>query len=133
MISADSHPVSGVMMFSVGKPSATTAPVSAPTGDPLTTTLYNLVRGLAYVGLAMIVGLAAFGERTRALKRPLAAGWWALTVSTPALLLGGPYERGSGLEVSSLPEAINGHTGVALESAGPAGGGRIVHSPTAAR
>ncbi|MGV9567799.1 copper resistance CopC family protein [Streptomyces sp. NPDC003480] len=38
VVSADSHPVSGVMTFSVGKPSATTASVSAPAGNALTTT-----------------------------------------------------------------------------------------------
>ncbi|MFJ8096956.1 copper resistance CopC family protein [Streptomyces griseofuscus] len=117
VISADSHPVSGVLTFSVGKPSATTAQVSAPAGNPLTTTLYNLARGLAYAGLAMTVGLAAFDERTPALKRPLAAGWWALVVSTLALLLlRGPYERGSGLKMSSLPQTITRQTGMALLS-----------------
>ncbi|MGV9567798.1 copper resistance D family protein [Streptomyces sp. NPDC003480] len=63
----------------------------------------------------MTVGLATFGGRTGALKRPLAAGWWALVVSTLALLLlRGPYERGSGLEVFSLPETITSQTGMAL-------------------
>ncbi|MEV6296185.1 copper resistance protein CopC [Streptomyces sp. NPDC051896] len=117
VISTDSHPVSGVMTFSVGKPSSTTAVVAAPVTDPLTTVLYNLARGFTYAGPAMTVDLAAFGGRSAALRRPLAAGWWGLVVSTLALLLlRGPYEHGSGPEVSSLPETITSQTGVALLS-----------------
>ncbi len=61
MVSADSHPVSGAFTFSIGKPSATTTPVAAaPTEDPLTGTLYDMARYVAYIAAALLIGTATF-------------------------------------------------------------------------
>ncbi|MGW0824981.1 copper resistance CopC/CopD family protein [Streptomyces sp. NPDC002845] len=123
IVSADSHPVAGVLLFSVGEPSAT-APVAAPTEDPAVTSLYNITRYLAYGGLALLIGLTVFmaailGGWSEPLRRPLLAGWLALLVSTVALLLlRGPYERGSGLADAFAPavlgETLTSRPGVAL-------------------
>ncbi|MFD6923026.1 copper resistance CopC/CopD family protein [Streptomyces sp. NPDC059944] len=102
VVSADSHPVSGAFTFSIGKPSATAAPLpSAAAGDPASAALYDIARYAAYSGLALLIGTATFvlacGYRG-SVRRLLLTGWWTLLGSTLALLLlRGPYERGTGL------------------------------------
>ncbi|WP_345624051.1 copper resistance protein CopC [Streptomyces ziwulingensis] len=103
VVSADSHPVSGAMTFSVGAPSATAAAAdTGPTEDPLTGALHKTARYLAYLAVALLVGPAAFVALCRppdpAPLRALAAtGWWSLLAATVALLvLRAPYEAGTG-------------------------------------
>ncbi|MET8408680.1 copper resistance protein CopC [Streptomyces sp. NPDC005195] len=123
VVSADSHPVSGAFTFSIGKPSAFVAPVPVdPAGDTVSATLYDIARYVAYGGLALLIGAAAFvlvcgfpGQ----VRRLLLAGWWTLFLSTFALLLlRGPYERGSGpadaLDPSVLNETLAGRPGLVL-------------------
>ncbi|MFC9910526.1 copper resistance CopC/CopD family protein [Streptomyces sp. NPDC127197] len=112
VVSADSHPVSGAFIFSVGEPSATTVAVTAPAEDPATTSLYNLARYCAYGGLALLIGVLVFtaavlGGPSEALRRLIPAACLTLLVSTTALLLlRGPYERGTGLADALDPAVL---------------------------
>ncbi|MFJ5273671.1 copper resistance protein CopC [Streptomyces sp. NPDC088358] len=123
VVSADSHPVSGAFTFSIGKPSATVAPVPVdPAGDKVSATLYDLARYVAYGGLALLIGAASFVlvcGFPGPVRRLLLAGWWTLFLSTFALLLlRGPYERGSGpadaLDPSVLNETLVSRPGLTL-------------------
>ncbi|MFI9610968.1 copper resistance CopC/CopD family protein [Streptomyces sp. NPDC052023] len=115
VVSADSHPVSGAFIFSVGEPSATTAAVTAPAEDPATAALHNIARYAAYGALALLIGVTVFmsavlGGPAAALRRLLPAAWLTLVISTVALLLlRGPYERGTGL-TDALDPAVLGAT-----------------------
>jgi copper transport protein len=65
VISADSHPVSGGLVFSVGKPGAAAAPtVAALIGrsgaGPVTQAVFGVVRGLDYLATALLLGGLAF-------------------------------------------------------------------------
>ncbi|MEU3947239.1 copper resistance protein CopC [Streptomyces sp. NPDC029526] len=99
VISADSHPSSGAFTFSIGKPSPT--PPAAPTDPgehPVTASLYNTARYLAYVAAVLLIGAAAFvalcrPTDTTPLRLPLLTGWWTLLGSTLVLLvLRAPFE-----------------------------------------
>ncbi|WP_406457350.1 copper resistance protein CopC [Streptomyces sp. NBC_01622] len=113
VVSADSHPVSGAFTFSVGKPSATTTPIStAPNENPLTGSLYDIARYFAYIAAALLIGTATFMALCRppnptVLNKPIMAGWWTLLASTLALLiLRAPYEAGTGLATAFDPAAL---------------------------
>ncbi|MGW3724675.1 copper resistance CopC/CopD family protein [Streptomyces sp. NPDC000851] len=112
VVSADSHPVSGAFIFSVGEPSATTVAVTAPAEDPAATSLYNIARYCAYGGLALLIGVLVFtaavlGGPSKALRRLIPAACLTLLVSTTALLfLRGPYERGTGLADALDPAVL---------------------------
>ncbi|MFJ5968384.1 copper resistance protein CopC [Streptomyces sp. NPDC093060] len=102
VVSADSHPVSGALTFSVGKRTATaTSVVPDPAENPATTSLYNIARYIAYLAVALLLGPAAFvaycrPPRPTHLRTPLAAAWGILFASTIALfLLRAPYEEGT--------------------------------------
>ncbi|MEU5198776.1 copper resistance protein CopC [Streptomyces scabiei] len=125
VVSADSHPISGALLFSVGEPSATTAVLPADlTEDPLTSSLYDITRYFAYGALALLIGVAFFlavvlGGPSAALRRLLPAGWLALLLASAVLLLlRGPYERGTGvgaaLDLSVLRETLVSRPGLAL-------------------
>ncbi|MFD7788235.1 copper resistance CopC/CopD family protein [Streptomyces nojiriensis] len=127
VVSADGHPISGAFVFSIGKASDTAAVVA--TGSPEETTagrLYGFLRYIAYSGLALLVGAAAFvlvcwpeAGAVRPVRRLLAVGWVALMVSTVALfLLRGPYETAgpvtSAFDLSQLGRTATGRPGAAL-------------------
>ncbi|MEU2393787.1 copper resistance protein CopC [Streptomyces sp. NPDC007369] len=127
VVSADGHPISGAFVFSIGKPSDTAAVV--PTGsldDTAVGRLYAAFRYVAYSGLALLVGAAAFvlvcwpaAGAVRPVRRLLVAGWVTLVVSTVALLLlRGPYETGGQLtsvfDVSQAGRTVTGRPGGAL-------------------
>lgn len=113
VVSADSHPISGAFTFSIGKPSETTASVSAePAVNPASGALYDIARYGAYAAVALLIGAATFvlvcrpasAEPLRGLVR---AGWWVLVATTAALLLfRGPYERGTGPSTLLDPELV---------------------------
>ncbi|WKD31126.1 copper resistance CopC/CopD family protein [Streptomyces xanthophaeus] len=127
VVSADGHPISGAFVFSIGQPSGTTAVVA--TGSPEDTAagrLYGFFRYVAYSGLALLVGAAAFvlvcwptAGAVRPVRRLLAVGWAALVASTVALLLlRGPYETAgeltSAFDPSQLGRTVTGRPGIAL-------------------
>ncbi|MEV6167601.1 copper resistance protein CopC [Streptomyces sp. NPDC051954] len=125
VVSADSHPVSGAFTFSVGKPSATSATVdTGPVEDPVTGTLWDIARYLAYLAGALLIGTAVFVAVCRPphperLAKPLWAAWWTLLGATLALLvLRAPYETGAGpataFDASALGRTMTGRPGALL-------------------
>ncbi|MFF4438314.1 copper resistance protein CopC [Streptomyces sp. NPDC001621] len=125
VVSADSHPVSGALTFSVGKRTATAAsPVPDETENPATTALYNVARYLAYLAVALLLGIAAFVAYCRPptaapLRTPaLAAAWTLLAATAALLLLRSPYEQGTSpadaLSVSSLTHTATSRPGALL-------------------
>ncbi|CAL9508992.1 hypothetical protein SUDANB15_03581 [Streptomyces sp. enrichment culture] len=125
VVSADSHPVSGAFTFSVGKPSPTAPAVPAErAGHPVTTSLYDTARHLAYIAAALLIGTAAFAALCRPpdpapLRLPLLTGWWTLLTATVVLLvLRAPYEAGTApgtaLDASAAARTLAGRPGTAL-------------------
>lgn len=125
VVSADSHPISGALIFSIGEPSATTATLPADlTENPLTSSLYDITRYFAYGALALLIGVTVFmaavlGGWSEALRRSLLAGWLALLLASAVLLLlRGPYEQGTGpgsvLDLSVLRDTLTTRPGLAL-------------------
>ncbi|MFF6780881.1 copper resistance protein CopC [Streptomyces sp. NPDC012510] len=113
VVSADSHPISGALIFSIGEPSAISAGLPADLAeDPLTASLYDITRYFAYGALALLIGVAFFlavvlGAPSGVLRKLLLAGWLALLLaSVVLLLLRGPYERGSGLGATLDPSVL---------------------------
>lgn len=125
VVSADSHPISGALIFSIGEPSATAAVLPADlTEDPLTSSLYDITRYFAYGALALLIGVTFFlavvlGGPSAVLRKLLLGGWLALLLASAVLLLlRGPYERGSGmgaaLDLSVLRDTMVSRPGLAL-------------------
>ncbi|MEW1772746.1 copper resistance protein CopC [Streptomyces sp. NPDC086777] len=125
IVSADSHPVSGALTFSVGKPSATAATVSAdPVENPVTGSLYNIGRYVAYLAAALLIGAVAFLAVCRPpdpalLRTPVRTAWWALLAATLFLfVLRSPYEEGTSpttaFDLSALARSATGRPGLAL-------------------
>ncbi|MER6564684.1 copper resistance protein CopC [Streptomyces sp. NPDC001093] len=123
VVSADSHPVSGALTFSVGTRTATTAsPAPDDAENPVTAALYNIARYLAYLSLALLLGAAAFVAYCRPptaapLRTPVLAAAWTLLATTAALyLLRTPYEEGTPptLSVSSLTQTATTRPGALL-------------------
>ncbi|MEU9583440.1 copper resistance CopC/CopD family protein [Streptomyces werraensis] len=125
VVSADSHPVSGAFTFSVGKPSPTSPAAPQDHAEhPVTKSLYDTGRYLAYIAAALLIGTAAFAALCRPpdtgpLRAPLLFGWWTLLVTTAGLLvLRAPYEKGASpstaLDVSTFPDTLSGRPGMAL-------------------
>jgi copper transport protein len=97
VISADSHPVHGAFVFSVGtaagagKANALAASVSSGRGSALVGVIFWLVRFAAFTSLVVLVGVAAVitaawpaGAGTRRVGRLLWASWAVLFVSSVA-------------------------------------------------
>ncbi|MFE7836248.1 copper resistance CopC/CopD family protein [Streptomyces sp. NPDC057474] len=129
VVSADSHPVSGAFVFSVGAPSKTTVAVpEQEAGGGVVGGLYGFARYLSYAGFILLVGGAAFvlacwqrGAGVRPVQRLVVSGWLALTTATLAmLLLRGSY-TGSGklgdiFDLDLLGQVLQTKTGAALVS-----------------
>ncbi|MFE4968873.1 copper resistance protein CopC [Streptomyces sp. NPDC056660] len=125
VVSADSHPVSGALTFSVGKPSATTAAVpTGPVENPATGSLYNIGRYVAYLAVALLIGTVAFIALCRPpdlapLRKPVRTAWWALLAATLFLfVLRSPYEEGTSpataFDLSALARTATGRPGLIL-------------------
>ncbi|MFJ7151251.1 copper resistance protein CopC [Streptomyces sp. NPDC100445] len=100
VVSADSHPVSGALTFSVGE--RTAAPAAPPPDraeNQATTALDTIARYLAYLSLALLLGTAAFVAYCRPpvtahLRAPALAAAATLALTTVALyVLRAPYEE----------------------------------------
>ncbi|MGY0068628.1 copper resistance CopC/CopD family protein [Streptomyces sp. QTS137] len=125
VVSADSHPVSGAFTFSVGEPSPTAAAVPAPPAEhPVTASLYDTGRYLAYIAAALLIGTVAFAALCRPpdtapLRMPLVTGWWTLLTSTVVLLvLRAPYENGTSpaaaFDLAAFTGVLTERPGIAL-------------------
>ncbi|MFI2508008.1 copper resistance CopC/CopD family protein [Streptomyces sp. NPDC018972] len=125
VVSADSHPVSGAFTFSVGEPSPTAPAAPAASAEhPVTKSLYDTGRHLAYIAAALLIGTAAFAALCRPpdpapLRLPLLTGWWTLLTATAVLLvLRAPYENGTSpataLDPSAFTDTLTGRPGLAL-------------------
>ncbi len=108
---------------------AVPTPPAAPADHaehPVTKSLYDTGRYLAYIAAALLIGTAAFAALCRPpdpgpLRAPLLFGWWTLLLTTAALLiLRAPYERGTSpataLDLSAFADTLNGRPGLALLS-----------------
>jgi copper transport protein len=95
VISADSHPVHGAFVFSVGtasgaaRASAEATALADQSGSTTVGVLYWLIRFAAFAGLLFLVGLAVAvmlawrpGGDGRRVGRVLWASWWVLAVAT---------------------------------------------------
>jgi copper transport protein len=116
VVSADSHPVHGAFVFSVG--SARAAPVldsSAHAGaDPLVGLVFWLMRWLSYASIALLVGSTFFvafcwpagfaDNRFRLLRR--IAWWTALASAVGSLLVQGAEAAGSPLITAVDPALL---------------------------
>ncbi|CAA9312205.1 MAG: Copper resistance protein CopC / Copper resistance protein CopD [uncultured Friedmanniella sp.] len=111
VVSADSHPIGGVLAFAVGAPSAIapSAPATAP--DSLGSTVgtsYLVLLVLGYLGMLGAAGLWVFGHLV--LRPPQVRGWasrlvvlgLALTVGSNALLVGLTQVREEGRRLWDL-------------------------------
>ncbi len=125
VVSADSHPVSGAFTFSLGAPSPTPPPAPADHAEhPVTKSLYDTGRFLAYIAAALLIGTAAFTALCRPpdtapLRLPLLTGWWTLLIATSVLLvLRAPYENGTSpttaLDLRAFTGTLTGRPGLAL-------------------
>ncbi|WP_030806376.1 copper resistance CopC/CopD family protein [Streptomyces sp. NRRL F-2799] len=120
VVSADSHPVSGALTFSVGERTVTTATAPGAAENGTTTSLYNIARYLAYLAVALVLGAAAFVAYCRppqraALRLLFVTGAAGLLVSTLALLLlRGPYEEGTAPAFTSLGRTLTTRPGELL-------------------
>ncbi|SDJ02132.1 copper transport protein [Frankineae bacterium MT45] len=104
VVSADSHPVSGSTRFVVGDGALAEVGSAAPTVNPVTNQVYNVVRWVGFAGLALLGGLWLLvtvwpqGRGDARVYRLVLTGWWATALGTVAqMLLQGPYAAGMGL------------------------------------
>lgn len=128
-ISADSHPISGALTFSIGAPSETAVSLpSRAAGDGPVAVAYGIARYVAYAGFAVLVGAAAFillcwrrGAAEQPLQKLVVRAWVALTVATlTMLLLRNPY-TGSGnfadaFDLAGLKAVLETKSGASLVS-----------------
>ena len=95
VISADSHPVHGAFVFSVGtargaaRANALATSIANQSGNATVGVVYWLIRTAAFVGLLFLVGPALLvalvwreGGRSRRVGRLLWSSWWLLVVAT---------------------------------------------------
>ncbi|GAA3758206.1 copper resistance protein CopC [Plantactinospora mayteni] len=130
VVSADSHPVSGAYTFTVGSAglggTAPSGPPAARSSGSATGPVYGIVRWVAFLALALLVGAAFFvshgwpaGAARRGVRRLLWTGWAASLAGAVGAFLGyGPYSADLPLGRAFDPDllAATGDTrlGVAL-------------------
>jgi copper transport protein len=102
VVSADSHPIAGALVFGVGVPAAPLSEVDLSDEDPVVATAFAVSRWTSYAGLALLAGVLVFfslcwpaGWTNRRARRVLIGGWVAsLGGAVAVLLLQGPYSAG---------------------------------------
>lgn len=117
VISADSHPVSGVIHFVVGTgPLVVTAANNGATSttNPVVRAVFDVSRWVSYAGFAVLGGAWLLltvwpaGRFDRRARRLVWAGWAATAVGAVAeLLLQGPFSAGSGIGTLARPSLIS--------------------------
>jgi copper transport protein len=103
IISADSHPVAGVIRFVVGNGVLTASSVGLSTTNDLTSGLFDAARWVSYAGWALLGGVWLLltvwpGGRDEPRARRVVWGGWGLAAfgAVAELLLQGPYASGTG-------------------------------------
>lgn len=111
VISADTHPVGGVVTFTVGTGSAAPAPTPAATAEATGYSAVSGVTALQYLGLLLFTGLVLFrvlvlGSRaeTTSLARGLRRGAGLMAVVATLLLIPATALRTIGSGFDALPE-----------------------------
>jgi len=104
IISADGHPVAGSIRFVVGNGELAASAASSSTVNGTTSVAFDIVRWLAFAGLALLGGgwlmLTVWPEgRDEGRARRLVWGGWLATAlaAVAELLVQGPYVAGTGL------------------------------------
>jgi copper transport protein len=104
IISADAHPVAGVVRFVVGNGILTATSVDTSTVDGLTSAAFDAARWVSYAGFALLGGVWLLltvwpeGRDERRARRVVWTGWLLAAIGAAAeLLLQGPYASGVGL------------------------------------
>jgi copper transport protein len=116
VVSADSHPVSGAVAFTVGDGpllDSAGAVLDGTGTDALLGALLAALRWVSYTGLALLGGMVFVrvcwpqGGAHRRVRRLVWAGWLCVAVGTAGQLLGqGPYAAGRGLAALAPPGAL---------------------------
>lgn len=104
VVSADSHPVAGVVRFVVGNGVLAAASGPDATVDHVTSAVFEAVRWVSFVGFALLGGVWLLltvwpsGRDDRRARQIVWTGWAAATGGAVIeLLLQGPYVAGEGL------------------------------------
>ena len=104
VISADSHPVAGVVRFVVGNGVLSVTSVAGATVNALTSAAFDAVRWISFAGFALLGGswllLTVWpqGRDERRARRVVWLGWIAAVAGAAGeLLLQGPYVAGLGV------------------------------------
>lgn len=116
VVSADSHPIAGAFVFSVGD--QTVAPLTGPPqssgSDGVVRVLFWTFRWGGYAGLALMLGGSFFllvawpGGRTDPRARKIVRAGWITSVSAAvgSLLMQGPYSVGGSLAKAVSPSVL---------------------------
>jgi len=114
VVSADSHPISGILVFSVGAAGPAPTDTDLAADDPVLPAVFAAFRWSGYAGLALLAGsLWVFvlcwpgGWTARRARRVVAAGWLVSVVGAAgSLLLQGPYAAGRPLAAVTDPALL---------------------------
>jgi copper transport protein len=103
IISADAHPVAGVVRFVVGNGVLSVAPISGSTVNHGSSVVFAVARWISYTGFALLGGVWLLltvwpaGRDDLRARRLLWTGWGATVLGAlGALVLQGPYAAGRG-------------------------------------
>nr|WP_269449700.1 FixH family protein [Auraticoccus cholistanensis] len=105
VVSADGHPIAGVLTFSVGAPSENSGSPTAGSSSPWLSGTVVLARGLTLAGVLLLVGLVLFdrlvlrgAEQPPGMLRALRLSAWVAGLATLVVLpLGWVVQQGTGL------------------------------------
>jgi copper transport protein len=115
VVSADSHPIAGALVFGIGVPAAPVSEIDFSDEDPAVATVFAAARWTGYAGLALLAGVLVFlslcwpaGWTNRRARRVAFAGWAvSLAGAVAVLLLQGPYSAGRSLGELADPELLS--------------------------
>lgn len=114
VVSRDTHPVSGAFSFGVRADPADAAGIAPSTSVAGGSPMMSVLRWLAFAGLALLVGGAAFlllcwpvGRELTPVRRLVWAGWAALGLATlVAIPTHGAHVAGTGFGAALAPAAL---------------------------
>lgn len=115
LVSADSHPVAGAIVFGVGVPAGSLDNVDTDPEDPAVAAVFAASRWTSYAGLALLAGVLGMlvlcwpgGWANRRARRVVVVGWvTSLAGAVALLLLQGPYSAGRSLAEVADPTLLS--------------------------